>query len=98
MVQIEMQTGDFVTGIKPGLHDSFLGRNFVVIKGKILNIKSQDVLVLYDDKNNESITLPKYRIIKYTFGGVWVKNPDFDPDKISKEESAELPDFNSFKY
>lgn len=81
-IDVKPKVGEQAMALTPLIIKNDMGYNQKVI-GIISKIDKNDLISIHD--YNE-FKFPMYRVISFTFGGIAVPNPEFDEEKIMKED------------
>jgi hypothetical protein len=105
-VPIKMDIGELAIAVLPGVKKVHNMEHIKAVKGKITDIKKindeYSVSMIYKDELNtlwgtssgtgqwKKLKIMEYRIVKFTFGGVWQPNDEFDLNRIENEENVKI--------
>lgn len=93
-VKVEIAVGEICIGVLPVRLEMNLGIAYADMFRaecvKIKDVNGGERNCLMDFGSGKNIWVSDYRITDFTFGGVMVGNPKFDPIRIDKEDEAWL--------
>jgi len=95
-INVEMEVDTKVLAFMPARWTAIGLPVHDAVVGKILHIDrtKKDKLLKIESVNHAGdlihIIVSDYRIKQFTFGGIWVQNPKYDPARIEKEDRKKL--------
>jgi hypothetical protein len=92
-VQVEVQPGEWCIGLLPvSIKEQVAQVEF--FKAECLAVRmngtERECEMDFTDLLQKTVWVPEYRICDFTFGGVMMTNPKFDPIRIDQEDEAWL--------
>lgn len=96
LVNVEMDIDSRILAFLPARWNTAGLPVLDAVVGKVTHInRNRDPKVITVDSKNENgdwftVKVPDYRIKQFTFGGVWVANPEYNPKLIEDEDRKKL--------
>ena len=88
LIKVKPQVGEVASGIFPAFLDRYHNPVVMIYMGMIEKIEKNGEILIKDSP----FAIPEWRIEWFSFGGIPMKNPRFNPIKIRNEDFQLITD------